>query len=360
MPEMGCWQPWRGEGVQARPGPPVALTASAPRLTPSTPDGLAAYREPTASARHGSVSLVPPPQAFQPGARRRERPGQAPPPRGFDGVPCRAEPPSHRLAPDRQLPGPRLTASRRKPAHVDGRRCALSPPLTPCSRPAPTLEPPRRLRLQRQIDLAQTCPPCAPAPFGGVPVCAADAAVVGVPHDDALPPGGLTPPAVGPEVQDGRPVDVRRPGAHTAPLGCPFPRRVPWSCFPHARWPPCLPGAHDARVPHPRRDARHQPGVVDRLKAPTDVRLTHPVDVALLEAHRHGIQGSMGAAAGATSRGEAAPLPRGDGVQPRHRGPLDARIVQGRDAAWPLAAIRRRDGHPRDRAGVGRPAREAG
>jgi hypothetical protein len=113
---MGFWPPLLGEGGQARPCHPVALTASAQRLTPRTPDGLAAYREPTAMARHGIVARGPQPHALPPGALRRERPGQALPQRVLDCGPFLAEPPSNRRAPDRQRPVPRLTAGRRQPA----------------------------------------------------------------------------------------------------------------------------------------------------------------------------------------------------------------------------------------------------
>ena len=102
-------------------------------------------------------------------------------------------------------------------------------------------------------------------------------------------------------------IERRRPGAHTAPWRGPFLLRVPWPLFPHARVPPLLPLAHDALVPTPRRDALHQPGVVHRRKAPTDVRSAPPVDVALLDAHRHRSQGLRGVAARAKSLGEPAP-----------------------------------------------------
>ena len=239
---------------------------------------------------------------------------------------------------------------------VAGRRLTLSPPPASVRRNAPELDQPRLLRMPLQIERAHTCPQCAPEPFGVVPVCEADHEVVGVPHDDAISPGVLTPPAVGPEVQDVVQGDGGRHRAHTAPLWAPFLLRVPLSLFQHAGVPPRLHVAHDALGPNPMLDALHQPGGGDRIKAPPDVRLKHPVDVALLDAHRHCLQGIMGAAAGATSRGEPAKLPLVDGVEHLHRGPRAARIFQSGDADGPLAAIRLRDGHPLDRAGVVRPS----
>jgi hypothetical protein len=209
------------------------------------------------------------------------------------------------------------------------------------------------------VALAPTVPPCSPEPFGVVPVFAAADDVSGVAHDEDLPPCLLTPPSVSPEVQAVRPVDVRRHGAHPAPLAGPFHRRGPWPCCPPARVPPWLPVVHDALVPPPLRAELHQPCGGDRLHAPTAVRLTHPVAGARRDAPRHGLQGLLWAAAGAQAIGAPAPRPRVDGVQPLHRGPLDALLVQGRDAEGPLAALRRRDVDPLDRAGVVRPALEA-
>ena len=135
--------------------------------------------------------------------------------------------------------------------------------------------------------------------------------------------------------------------------------RVPWPFFQHARVPPLLHVAHHALVPKPLRDALYPPGVVHRGKAPTDVRIKHPVDMALLTAHRHRIERIMGAAPRATSRRASATLPLIDSVQHLHRGPLDDFIFQCWEADGPLAAIRLRAVHPLDRAGMVRPAFEA-
>ena len=84
MKDMGFGPPLLGECVHARPCRPVALTASAQRLTPVTHDGVAAYREQAPIAGHGIVSRMPQQHALQPGALRRAGPVQAPPPRVFD------------------------------------------------------------------------------------------------------------------------------------------------------------------------------------------------------------------------------------------------------------------------------------
>jgi hypothetical protein len=67
----------------------------------------------------------------------------------------------------------------------------------------------------------------------------------------------------------------------------------------------------------------------------------------------------MRAATGSTSIGESAKLLLIDSVQYLPRGPLDDLIFQGRDPDGALAAIRLRDLHPLDRAGMVPPAFEA-
>ena len=173
MQGMGCGPPVLGEGVQARPWHTVALPASAQRRTPRTPEGVAAYGEQAPMARHGRVSRVPQPHAFPPGPRRRDGPGQAPPPRLLPGLQCLADPLRQRRAPDGTLPVPRLTAWRRQAETGAGRRCALRPPLAPFDRQAPALATPRLLRGPYPIALPTAFLQVAPAPYGGVLLCAA-------------------------------------------------------------------------------------------------------------------------------------------------------------------------------------------
>ena len=84
MQDVGCWQPLLCECIHALPCRPVALTASAQRLTPITHDCIAEYREQTTVTGHGIVPLVPQQHAFQPGALLRDGPVHAPPQRVFD------------------------------------------------------------------------------------------------------------------------------------------------------------------------------------------------------------------------------------------------------------------------------------
>ena len=266
MQDMGFGEPVLCEGVHAWPCHPVALTASAQRLTPIPHDGVAEYPEQAAIARDGIVSILPQQHAFSPSPLLRDGPVHAPPQRVVHGLQFLASPLGNRLAPDRELSVPRFTPDMRQAEKVASLRCALSPPLAPFDCEASTLDQPRFLRMQLQIALSHTFPQCSPEPFGVVPVCEAHDAIVGVAHDDHLSACILPPPSVGPQVQDIVQGDMRRQGAHTAPLGCPFLLRVPLSFFQHARVQPLLPVAHDALVPNPMRDALHQPCVVNRVK----------------------------------------------------------------------------------------------
>jgi hypothetical protein len=301
MKDRGCGEPWLCDGVHAWPWHAVALTTSAQRLTPIPHDGVAEYPEQAALARDGLVSIRPHQHALEPSPLLRDGPVPAPPQRVLHGPQLLAEPLGHRLAPDRALSLPRFTTDRRKAEKVESLRCALRTPRAPFDGEAAQLAQARFLRMPLQIALSPTCPQCSPAPVGGVPVCDAHDAIVGVAHDAPIAACVLPPPSVGPQGQDLVPVDMRRHGAHTAPLGGPFLLRVPWSFFQHARVPPLLHVAHDALGPHPLRAALHQPGVVQRVQEPTEVRLKPPVAMALLQAHRHRLERLMGAATRSTS-----------------------------------------------------------
>jgi len=266
MQAVGFGEPVRCACGQARPCHPVARPASAPRLPPITPDGVVAYRAPAAMARDARGSIRPPQPACPPSPRLRDGPGQAPPPRVLHGLQWPAAPLGQRLAPDCALAVPRFATARRKAEHVDRPRLSLSTPLAPFDCEASQLDQPRLLRMQRSLDLAHTCPPCSPAPFGLIPVCEAHDASVGVAPAAHSPACVLPPPSVGPQGQDVVQGARRRPGAPPAPLGGPCLLRVPLPLCRHARLQPLWHGAEDALGPTPRREALQQPCVVDRIK----------------------------------------------------------------------------------------------
>src|SRR5262245_55034826 len=86
MKDMGFGQPVLCDGVHAWPCHPVALTASAQRLTPIPHDGVAEYPEQAAIARDGIVSIMPQQHAFEPSPLLRDGPMHAPPQRVFHGL----------------------------------------------------------------------------------------------------------------------------------------------------------------------------------------------------------------------------------------------------------------------------------
>jgi hypothetical protein len=159
-------------------------------------------RAPAAMARDARGSIRPPQPACPPSPRLRDGPGQAPPPRVLHGLQWPAAPLGQCLAPDRALAVPRFATARRKAEHVDRPRLSLSTPLAPFDCEASQLDQPRLLRMQRSLDLAHTCPPCSPAPFGLIPVCEAHDASVGVAPAAHSPACVLPPPSVGPQGQD--------------------------------------------------------------------------------------------------------------------------------------------------------------
>jgi hypothetical protein len=110
MHDVGYGQPVLCEGVHAWPWHVMALTASAPCLTPLLPAGVTEASEQFAVTRHGIIiPIVPQEHAFQPGALLWAGPMHTPP-RVSDGVQCLAKPRRNRLAPDCQRPVPRFTA----------------------------------------------------------------------------------------------------------------------------------------------------------------------------------------------------------------------------------------------------------
>src|SRR5262245_30572788 len=102
-------------------------------------------------------------------------------------------------------------------------------------------------------------------------------------------------------------------------------------------------------------DELHQPFVVNRIEELTNVRVKHPVDIALLASHRHCIKCMMRVAARSESVGEPPKVPLVDGIEHRHRSPLDDFIFHCRFPDGSLATIRFGDVDPLYRWRVIRP-----
>jgi len=125
-----------------------------------------------------------------------------------------------------------------------------------------------------------------------------------------------------------------------------------------ARFPPRPPLVGQAPLPQPMRDALPPPGVVKRSKELAPGRGPHPVARALCDSHRACLQGRRRGAARAASGGDSPPVPRVEGLQPRHRRPLDDVFFPGRWPQGPWATSRLWDGDPLSRWRVRRPPLE--
>src|SRR5262245_8834328 len=92
-----------------------------------------------------------------------------------------------------------------------------------------------------------------------------------------------------------------------------------------------------------------------RIEEPANVGVKHPVDIALLDSHRHCLKCMMRVAARSESVGESPKVPLVEGLEHRHRRPLDDFIFHCRFPDGPLASIRFWDGDPLYRWRVIRP-----
>ena len=92
-----------------------------------------------------------------------------------------------------------------------------------------------------------------------------------------------------------------------------------------------------------------------RIEAPAHVGVKHPLDLALLDSHRYCLKCMMRGAARSESVGESPKVPLVDGLEHRHRRPLDDFIFPCRFPDGPLATIRFWDGDPLSQWRVIRP-----
>jgi hypothetical protein len=99
-------------------------------------------------------------------------------------------------------------------------------------------------------------------------------------------------------------------------------------------------------------DEFNPPGVLQRIKESTDVRIKHPVDIALLYPHRHRIQRIVRAASRSGSLGEPPKIPLKDRVQYLDRRTLNELVLPRRLADRTVSALRLRDLPPLDRGRV--------
>src|SRR5262245_49543066 len=183
----------------------------------------------------------------------------------FDLLQLLAEPLGDRLAPDRKLARPRLTAYVRQAEKVEGLRFPLATPLAPFMCPTPKLNEACLVRVQFEVKPVEACPQVAQKLLGIVFVLEADNEIVTVPHDTDIAPCVLATPLRSPEVKDIVEIEIRKQRACTAPLGRPFLLLSPVPILQHARLEPLAHVTDNALVPNPVLDKLHQPFVVNRI-----------------------------------------------------------------------------------------------
>src|SRR5262249_6166852 len=220
-----------------------------------------------------------------------------------------------------------------------GFRFPLATSLAPFTCPTPALNEARLVRVQCELKPVEAFPQVAQKLLGVVFVLEADDEIVPVPHDDDVSPCGPTAPLRRPEVKDIVQVEVSQEGTCAPPLRRPCVLLSPVPILQHARLEPLANLADDALVPNPVLDKLPQPFVVNRIIKAPNVGIEDPVDVALFNADRDGIQRMVRAASRAGTVREAEKLWLVHGVEHLDRRPLDDFVFQRRLANGARAPI---------------------
>src|SRR5262249_20561804 len=163
--------------------------------------------------------------------------------------------------------------------------------------------------------------------------------IVTVPHDNDVSPCVPAAPLRSPEIKDIMQVEICQERTCAAPLRRPFRLLSPLPILQHARLEPLANVTDDALVPNPVPDKLHQPFVVNRIVETPNVGIEYPVDVALFNAYRDGIQRMVWAASRAGTVREAEKLLLVHGVEHLDCCPLNDFILQRRLADGALAPI---------------------
>ena len=103
-------------------------------------------------------------------------------------------------------------------------------------------------------------------------------------------------------------------------------------------------------------DKADEPFVVQRIEEPSNVRVEHPVHLALLDGHRYGVQGVVLVAPRPESIAESLEVGLVDGVEHLDSRALDDLVFQRGNADGPLSSVRLGDVYPLDRLGPVRSA----
>src|SRR5262245_43020296 len=317
----------------------MALTAPSKRLTPIAEDTFAKHPQHAHVARHSIIPIMPRQHTLEPCPKLPDGPVQPLPQGLFDLLQLPAEPLGDRLAPHRKLARPRLATDMREAEKVKGFRFPLATSLAPVTCPTPELNEARLVRVQFEVKPVEACPQVAQKLLGVVFVLEADDEIVTVSHEDDL--AQCVPAAAlgSPEVKDIVQVQVRQEWTCATPLRRPFVLLSPVPILQHARLEPLAKLADDALGPNPVLDKLPQPFVVHRIIKAPNVGIEYPVDVALFNADRDGIQRMVRAASRAGTVREAEELWLVHSIEHLDSRPLDDFVFQRRLANGALVPI---------------------
>jgi hypothetical protein len=119
---------------------------------------------------------------------------------------------------------------------------------------------------------------------------------------------------------------------------------------------PFLDQAQDPLIRDPVLEELHKPGVIQAREEVAEIRVKHPVHLAVLNRDRQRIQRVMRSATGPEPVGEPQEVRLVDGVQHLNHGALDDLVLQRGDPERPQPPVGLRDVHPARRLGpVGAP-----
>src|SRR5206468_2983086 len=211
-------QPPGRQAVHALPVQAGAL-AAAPQLRLPVPCHLGAERRHRlAVAGHGVVGAVPAHHAAQPPPLLRDRLMPALPQLVFDLRQLRPHPLRDRDAPHPKTPVPHLRADMREAEEVERLRFPGAPLLPVRGGEPPELDQPRLAGVQLQPELREPLAQVVQEPARILVLLETHDEVVREPHDDHLAARHVTPPPVGPQVEDIVQVNVRQQRRNRRPL----------------------------------------------------------------------------------------------------------------------------------------------
>jgi len=272
------------------------LTPPAQGRRPSPHDLRAERGQRRPVQRHPLVPIVAQEDRAPPSALLRYGIVQASPQFRCDGLTL--GPPSRRsrLPPHDQSVRRGLATDMCAAQDVQGGRRTRPPPGSSPGGTTPNLPQAGVVGVECQVD---RCPSRAQFPLTRRrcgPMCEAQPAVIGVPHDADLSPCVALPPRVCPEGTHLMERAVRAHGAAAPPRRHPFVRLRPPPLGQYARLPPRLEEADHPGIPPPLLDTPEPPRVRHVVENAVDIRVAAPVHAFAMDADPQGIQGVMGTA----------------------------------------------------------------